>query len=571
MKRSTYVLIIFLIFFVLILATIVSFMYFELAKPAKVRPNTYLEITLMGSVEERPIPDFLTTFFTGGEPLSLHDIWLNFQKAKTDGHIKGIVLRIGLLQCDWAKVDEIRELILDFKSSGKKTYAYIEEALDFDKEYYLATACDQIILHPLGAMIINGIGGYIPFFKGSLDKLGIEAEIEHIEEYKTAYNMFTERGFTPSHREMMESLYENIFATYVTKVAEARGKSKEKVLALIDQGYFNSEQAKESGLADKLLYEDQFQDLLKDGEKSLHLIGHSHYLKIKVATSGLNKGKKIALIYGVGPIHSGESMRGQTMGSRTVARWLRRAREDKTIAAVVFRVDSPGGSAVASDVIGREVALTKQQKPIIVSMSDVAGSGGYWVSMDAHKIVAHPQTLTGSIGVIFGKFNLIKLYEKLGVTAEKITYGKRADIFSTFRRLSPEERVLLKKEILWTYDRFTTKVAQGRHLTKEQVNAIGKGRVWTGQQAQEIGLVDELGGLSEALKLAKERAGIADDESVRLVVWPKKTSFFESFFAGPLARMKLFSDKRLEKLLNSLHILENEHILALMPFIDAPD
>jgi protease-4 len=571
MKRSTYVLIIFLIFFVLILATIVSFMYFELAKPAKVKPNTYLEITLMGSVEERPMPDFLSTFFMGGEALSMHDIWLNFQKAKTDGHIKGIVLRIGLLQCDWAKVDEIRELILDFKSSGKKTYAYIEEALDFDKEYFLATACDQIILHPLGAMIINGIGGHIPFFKGSLDKLGIEAEIEHIEEYKTAYNMFTERGFTPSHREMMESLYENIFATYVTKVAEARGKSEEEVLALIDQGYFHSERAKESGLVDTLLYEDQFEDLLKDGEKSLHRIGHSRYLKTKVATSGLNKGKKIALIYGVGPIHSGESMRGQTMGSRTVSRWLQRARKDKTIAAVIFRVDSPGGSAVASDVIGREVALTKQEKPIIVSMSDVAGSGGYWVSMDAHKIVAHPQTLTGSIGVIFGKFNLIKLYEKLGVTAEKIAFGKRADVFSTFRRLSPEERDLFKKEILWTYDHFTTKVAQGRHLTKEEVEAIGKGRVWTGQQAQEIGLVDELGGLSEALKMAKERAGIADDESVRLVVWPKKTSLFESFFAGPLARTKLFSDKKLEKLLNSLQILEKERILALMPFIYATD
>jgi protease-4 len=258
------------------------------------------------------------------------------------------------------------------------------------------------------------------------------------------------------------------------------------------------------------------------------------------------------------------------MGSSTIARWLRRARKDKAIAAVVFRVDSPGGSAVASDVIGREVALTKREKPIIVSMSDVAGSGGYWVSMDAHKIVAQPQTLTGSIGVIFGKFNLIKLYEKLGVTAEKIAYGKRADIFSTFRKLTPEERALLKKEILWTYDHFTTKVAQGRNLTKEEVNTIGRGRVWTGQQAKEIGLVDEIGGLSTALKIAKQRAGIPEEQSVRLVVWPKKTSLFESFFSMSIAQTELFSDKTLEKLMRTLQILEKERVLVIIPLIFAP-
>ena len=569
MKRGTYVLIIFLIFFVLILATIVSFMYFEFAKPAKVKPNTYLEIKLNGAVAERPMPDVMTTLFMGGDPLSMHDIWLNFQKAKVDKNIKGIVLRIGLLQCDWAKINEIRDLVLDFKTTGKKTYAYIEEALDFDKEYYLATACDQIFLHPLGAMIINGIGGHIPFFKGSLEKMGIEAEIEHVEEYKTAYNMFTEKGFTPSHREMIESIYESLFTTYVAKVAEARGKEKKEVLALLDQGYFHSTNAEELGLVDKLLYEDQLEAILKGKEKSVRRISHSRYLRTKVSASGLNRGKKIAIIYGVGTIHSGESLRGQTMGSSTVARWLRRARKDKSIAAVVFRVDSPGGSAVASDVIGREVALTKREKPIIVSMSDVAGSGGYWISMDAHKIVAQPQTLTGSIGVIFGKFNMIKLYEKLGVTSEKITYGKRADLFSTFRKLSPEERDLLKREILWTYDRFTTKVAQGRQMTKTEVNDIGRGRVWTGQQAKDIGLVDELGGLSTALKIAKGRAGIPEEQSVRLVVWPKKTSLFESFFAMSMAKTKFFSDKNLEKLMINFKILEKERILAIMPLFYA--
>jgi protease-4 len=397
--------------------------------------------------------------------------------------------------------------------------------------------------------------------------LGIEAEIEHVEEYKTAYNMFTEKGFTPSHKEMIEAIYESLFTTYVNKVAEARGKDEEEVLALLDKGYFHSENAVESGLIDQLVYEDQLEDILKDGDKDVRRIGLSRYLKTKVSASGLNRGKKIALIYGVGTIHSGESIQGQTMGGSTIARWLRRARKDKTIAAVVFRVDSPGGSAVASDIIGREVALTKREKPVIVSMSDVAGSGGYWVSMDANKIVAQPQTLTGSIGVIFGKFNLIRLYEKVGVTAEKIAYGKRADIFSTFRRLTPEERALLKNEILWTYDQFTTKVAQGRHLSKEAVHEIGRGRVWTGLQAKEIGLVDELGGLSTALKIAKKRAGIPDEQSIRLVVWPKKTSLFESFFSMSMAQTKLSSDKNLDRIIRTLQILEKERVLAIVPFI----
>lgn len=567
MKRGSYVLIIFLIFFFLFLVAIASFLYFEFGKPPTVKANSYLEINLSGEIQEKAYPDPLTSLLAGRKPLSIYDIWMNLRKAKVDNRIKTLVLRLGYLQCDWAKVEEIREMILDFRTSGKKAYAYIEEALDFDKEYYLATACDKIILHPLGSLIINGIGGNTPFVKNALDKLGIKAEFEHVEEFKTAYNMFTEEGFTPAHKQMMESLYESIFSHYTRGIAEARGKSEEEIRAIIDHAYYQGEKALESGLVDELLFADQLEDLLHKDEKKIHKISYATYLKTKPSSLGLNQGKKVAIIYGIGPIHTGEGLYS-TMGSTTVARWIKKIRMDSSIVAVVFRVDSPGGSAVASDIIWREVVLTKEKKPFVVSMSDVAGSGGYWVSMAAHKIVVQPQTFTGSIGVLSGKFNMEGLYEKIGITSEKLTYGKRADLFSTFRGLKPDEKELLKKEILWIYDRFVTKVAEGRNMSKEEVDRLGRGRVWTGSQAKDQGLADEIGGLSKALEIAKELAGIPPEEEVKLVVWPKKASLFDVIFGRGLVKVKSHTKTKIEKVLLALQTLGKEKIWALMPFWD---
>jgi protease-4 len=564
MKRGTYILIIFIVFFILLMATIFSFIYYQIGKPPTVKAPSYLEIKLSGEIQERHMPSFPMDFFFK-EPLSMHDVWMNIRKAKVDSRIRCILLRLGYLGCDWAKIEELRDAVLDFRKSGKKAYAYIDEAPDFDKEYYLATSCDRVILYPLGWLGINGIGGHIPFFKHTLNKLGIEAQFEHVEEYKTAYNMFTEEKFTPAHKRMMESIYGNLFSQYVKGVAEARGKSEEEIRELIDQGFYHAEDALKTGLVDDLLFEDELEELLKEEGKKLYRITHEKYKKIKLSSSGLSRGKKIALIYGMGLIHSGESL-SQTMGGATVSRWLRTARKDKSIAAVVFRVDSPGGSAVASDVIWREVFLTKKEKPIIVSMSDVAGSGGYWVSMAANKIIAQPQTLTGSIGVISGKFNMSELYKKLGITNERLTYGKRADIFSTFRTFTPEERKELKREILWIYDQFLAKAAEGRNLSKEEVDKIGKGRVWTGIQAKERGLVDEIGGLSRALELAKELAGIPADRSVKLVIWPQKVSFFSALFGRSQTRSQPNLKPDLQKILSTVELLERERALAIMPF-----
>jgi len=503
---------------------------------------------------------------TGTRRLAVHDFWANFRKAKVDGRIQAVVLRLGLLECDWAKANEMRETILDFRRSGKKVYALIEEAPDFDMEYFVATACDKIVLHPLGWLGVNGIGGYVPFLKGTLDKLGIRAEFEHVEQYKTAANMFTERGFTPAHREEMESLYSDIFAQYVATASKARGKTETEFRALINRGFFQGEEAKAAGLVDDCLYEDQVQDLLRRDGRTVAPVRFDDYTRVKPSSVGLETGvHKVALIYAVGTIMTGESF-SEIMGGSTVARWIRTARADPFIKAIVLRIDSPGGSSVGSDVIWREVALAKKVKPVIVSMSDVAGSGGYWIAMSATKIVAEPQTLTGSIGVLAGKFSIDGLLSKLGVTSERLVFGEKADVFSPFRPFTPDERKVLKGEILWTYEQFLTRAAEGRGLTREEIDAVGKGRIWTGRQAKDIKLVDEIGGLTMALGIAKKEAGIDPDEDVPLDVWPRKQTFWQSLFGRTGIGLELKSASGREKVLETARMMNQTKIWAIMPF-----
>jgi len=565
MKKGRYILFIFLFFLFLVALTILAFVYSEFRRPPEVQADSYLDIDLTGPFPEFSAPDFLTSFFLGGRTLSVHDVWESFRKAKVDDRIRCVLLRLGYLECDWAKISEVREAIKAFQESGKKVYAYFEEAPDCDKEYCLATACDRIILHPLGWLGVNGIGGWVPFFKEGLDKLGVEVQFEHVEEFKTATNMFMEKGFTEAHKLMMESLYGDIFAEYVRTIAKARGKTEAEFKMIIDKGLYQGEQALEAGLVDSLLYEDELGSILRDRGRKLKETRFSEYIRTNPASLGLETGRKVALIYASGPIIGGEGVY-TTIGGRTLSRAIRRAREDRSVAAIVLRVDSPGGSAVASDVIWRETFLAKKEKPVVISMSDMAGSGGYWISMAGHRIVAQPQTLTGSIGVLAGKFSLAGLYDKLGVTAERLTYGQKADLFTTFRPFSQEERVLLKQSILWTYEKFINKAAEGRNLTREEVDKVGRGRVWTGRQALDIKLVDELGGLDKAIELAKGLAGIPPEEDVRLMVWPQKVSLFGSFFGRPQTKVDLFASSGLSQLLRTLHFLEKENPWAVMPF-----
>lgn len=567
MRKSAYVGMIFLFFFLLAAAGAFFLVVMDIGGTAVDMPaRGYLEVPLAGSVAEVAPPEGLSSLLLGTKPLAMHDLWLNLRKAKVDGRIQAVLLRLGLLDCDWAKANEMREAILDFRRSGKKVYAMIEEAPDFDMEYFVATACDRIVIHPLGWLGVNGLGGYVPFLKGALDKLGVRAEFEHVEEYKTAANMFTEKGFTPAHREEMESLYSDLFAQYVATAAKARGKTEAEFRALIDRGFFQGERAKAAGLVDDCLYEDQVQDLLRQDGRALARVGFDDYTRVKPSSVGLETGRdKVALIYAVGTIMTGESL-PQVMGGSTVARWIRTARNDGSVKAIVLRVDSPGGSSVGSDVIGREVALARKVKPVVVSMSDVAGSGGYWIAMSATKIVAQPQTLTGSIGVLAGKFSIDGLLGKLGVTSEKLVFGEMANIFSPFRPFTPDERKVLKDEILWTYEQFLARAAEGRGLTRDEVDAVGKGRVWTGRQAKDLRLVDELGGLTMAVGLAKKEARIDADEEVRFDVWPKKRSFWQSLFSRSGIGLDLRSVAGRERVLETFRLMNRTKIWAVMPF-----
>jgi protease-4 len=567
MRRSAYVGLIAL-FFVLLAGAGLFFLVLEdLGGGAVDIPGRgCLEVRLSGPVVEIAPSDTLTTLLLGAKPLAMHDFWANLRKAKVDRRIQAVLLRFGLLECDWAKAAEMREAILDFRRSGKRVYAVVEEAPEFDKEYFVATACDRVILHPLGWLGVNGLGGYVPFLKGAFDKLGVRAEFEAVEEYKTAANMFTEKGFTPAHREEMESIYADLFGQYVEAAAKARGLTPEAFRALLDRGFFQGAKAKEAGLVDDCLYEDEIESLIARDGGPLARVRFDDYTRVSPASVGLETGRaKVALIYAVGAIMTGESL-PPVMGASTVARGIRSARKDASVEAVVLRVDSPGGSSVGSDVIWREVALTREVKPVVVSMSDVAGSGGYWIATPATKIVAQPQTLTGSIGVLAGKFSVDGLLAKLGITAEKIAFGEKADVFSPFRPLTAGERKVLKEEILWTYERFLDRTAEGRGLARDAVDAAGRGRVWTGRQAKDLGLVDELGGLTMALGLAKKEAGIDADEEVRLDVWPRKRSFWQTIFSRPALALDLKSAAGRELALETFRLMGTTRIWALMPF-----
>lgn len=537
-KKFIWLIIIFF-FLILIGLLVFSLLIFNISpKEVQVESNSYLEIKLEGRLEEySPVVPYME--FLQGKTISLYDTWMNLRKASLDPRIKAVVLKFGLLDSDWAKIEELRQAVYDFRKSGKPVIAYFEESPDADKEYYLATACDKIILHPLGWLGVNGLASYVPFFKGTLDKLGIKAEFEHIEEYKTAYNQFTEKGFTTAHREMMESIYNDIFNYYFKQITAARHKTPEEMKKLIDHGYFQGKEAVDCGLVDGLAYEDQLLEVMNlKNIKQLNKISNEKYAKVNPASFGLNRGKKVALIFATGTILSGEEQ-VVALGSETFTRWLRAAVKDKSIAAIVVRIDSPGGSAVGSDIIWHELVKARGEKPVVISMSGLAGSGGYWMALGGHKIIAQPQTLTGSIGVIAGKFSFEGLMKKLGINTEKIVLGKEADAFSVYREFTPEERNILKNQIQSIYQQFLERVASSRNLSIEEVHRIGRGRVWTGNQAKELNLVDDLGGLNLAIESAKKMAGIPAEEEVKLVIWPKKRTFFD-FLMGKETELSYF-------------------------------
>ena len=523
---------------VVILGIAIIWSAFQKGEPA-IRDNSVLTLRVAGPLPDYSPDDPFKKYF-GGPDQSLTGLVMQFKKAKVDKRIKGVLLDVNLSGIGWGKAEEIRDAITDFRSSGKPVYAYLEFGLN--KEYYIATACDKIIAPPPGELFINGLAADVMFFRGSLDKLGIYPDIYQIGKYKSAGDMFTQKEMTDAHREYINSLLDDLYGRYVNTIAQARKKTPEEVRALIDNAPYNAQQAKEAGLIDEAIYRDelekQFKQLLGYKETdAFPAVRAGDYRDVSPESLGLNKGERIAVIYATGTIESGSSQNSpsgeQSIGSETVAKALNDAAADKTIKAVILRVDSPGGSGLASDIIWRAVETTNQKKPVVVSMSDVAASGGYYISASAAKIVAEPSTITGSIGVLAGKPVMRGFYDWLGISNEYVLRGKTAGMFRATEKFSDEERVKFEEWIKTTYYRdFVPKVAKGRSKEPGYIDSVGQGRVWTGTQARERGLVDEFGGLDKAIELAKQLAKIPADKGVERVILPYPTTFLQQLLSG---------------------------------------
>jgi protease-4 len=508
-----------------------ALMYVVFGREPSVPSHATLVLRVGGPLTELAPAD-VVGYLRGSRTPTVRAIVDNLRKAKIDPRVKAVLLKpTGFESPFWAKVQEVRDAVLDFRKSGKPVYAYIEYG--GDREYYLATAADKIYLMPSTPLDLVGVATYELFLRGTLDKIGAVADLHRIGQYKTAVNTFKEKGYTAAHKEMDESMNRDLYEQIVRGIADGRKKNEADVRALIDEGPFLPEDALSAGLVDEIAYEDQVDDKLRAGEQRRHLDGDD-YARVSLSSLGLNKGPRLAVIYATGTINGGKSgydpVNGAVAGSETLIEYIRQARRDPLVKAIVVRVDSPGGSASASDAIWRELMITKTERadrPLVVSMSDLAASGGYYIAMPAQVIVAQPSTLTGSIGIFGGKFVTGGVYEKLGAKIESTSIGKHAEINGPARPYNAEELVKLQEQLQSFYDQFVEKVAESRHSTPEKIDALAQGRVWTGRQAKQNGLVDELGGLDRAVAVAKQRAKIAADSDVELVVYPPRKSFYE--------------------------------------------
>lgn len=530
--------------------------------------NSVLVLDLSGPIEEQQPPD-LSGFFLGSQPLVLHEINDAIDQARSDSRIKGLVVRIAGVDAGWAKLEEIHQHLLDFRSSGKPSICYLGYDGEENEQYYLATGCDQIWLTPSNPLGVRGMMAEATFLRGSLDKLRVVPEFFHIAEYKTATNEFTEKKFTPAHREEITSLLTSLYNQYVSEVSSARKMSPARFAALVEAGPFLPQDALQNKLVDRLAYWDQVESYFRRKMGAWNPTGFSEYRQILSNGSG----PRIAIIYASGEIVSGASQYsstgGEIMGGDSVAEDIRRARTDSDIRAIVLRVDSPGGSSVASEVIRREVQLARRQKPVVVSMSDLAASGGYWISMSANKIVADPDTITASIGVLSGKLNIAGLYQLLGINTDYVATGDNATLYSDQQDFTPAQQKIVQKMLDNVYANFTAGVAEGRNLPIATVDRIARGRVWSGEQAKGLGLVDELGDTDRAVALAKQLAHIPANESVEIVRLPKPQSLFDLLLARAQSGVTVSQGDLVsaQSLIHRLsEMVHGEPVSAQMPF-----
>jgi protease-4 len=510
------------------------------------------QIKLHGELDETPVAKD-PLFGVGAE--NFNTKLERIKRAKDDADIQALYLQIDGLSIGWGKLDELRRAVADVRKAGKKVYAYMEAGVG--KDYLLAIACDEVCMPEGGWLLLTGLRGEMTFYKDLFDKIGVKADMLQMGEFKGAAEPFTRSSMSKQLRHQLETVLDDYFdQSLVGAIVHSRAAKRftaDKVKKIIDEGPYTAKMAVKAGLIDRVDYPEVFQDAIKKSLDAERLVVKKDYGKAKMddvdfsnpfallklfapakATTSLKP--KIAVIYATGVITHGKGgetlLGGNTCGSTTMIEAIRQAEKDKTVKAIVLRVDSPGGSALASDLIWNE--LNRSSKPVIASMSDTAASGGYYISMAAKKVYAEPGTLTGSIGVVGGKLVIGGLEQKIGLNTEIITRGVNANILSTTSPFSESERKAITALMRDIYDQFLDKVVQGRKKAGKEINRdelekkLAGGRIWTGRQAKANGLVDELGTLNDAIAAAKEQAGVGKDKEMELLILPKPRTFVET-------------------------------------------
>lgn len=518
----------------ILIAIISAFVAGFSEQEAIIDDNSVLKLRLATDIPDKasdnPFSNIDFISMTSTKTMGLNNILKNIEKAKKDDKIKGIFLDVGSIPSGLGTVEEIRNKLIDFKESGKFIIAYSSGYTQ--KSYYLASVADKIYLNPEGSFDWKGLYSQVIFFKGALDKLGIEAQIFRHGQFKSAVEPFFTDKMSEASKLQTITLIQSIWDDMCTKISKSRNIEIEKLNLIADSLWaYDAKTAKEYKFVDGLVYYDEVLAELKTMSKSEEdpedfIVSLSDYASVKIKTKANNSKDKIAVIFAEGEIIDGGKSEGSLAGD-WMAEIIREVREDEDIKAVVLRVNSPGGSGLASDIMWREITLTKEKKPVVVSMGNLAASGGYYIACPANYIFALPSTLTGSIGVFGMLPNVEKLMtEKLGITVDGVGTNAQSDFGQITRKTTTSEANLIQNQVEEFYDTFIQKVADGRGLTKAEVDSIGQGRVWSGLNAIEIGLVDEIGGLNDAVAKA---ASLANLSEYRLIEYPQKEDAFETF------------------------------------------
>lgn len=550
--------------FLLLVGAILVFAVLRFGQRApSVAANSVLVLHLEGDLPEQAPVELPVPFPETQQPLTVVETWQMLRQAAADSRIKAVVLEPRDLSVGWAKLEELRSDIVSFKKSGKPVYAYLRGA--GAHEYYVATAADKIYMSPEDELDLKGLRAELTYYKGTLDKLGVDLEFEKIGKYKDAPDEFTRTSPTPATLEVENSVLDQYYGNLIQVVAEGRKKQAADVRAIVDQGPFVGKQALDAGLLDELLFEDQVFGKLNSSLGDLSKINEHNYAR---AAGRGPQGKRIALVTQEGDITRGgtdEDITDTGITASASVKLMRQVENDSSIQGVILRIDSPGGDGIASDDILHAAKELSQKKPTVISMSDLAASGGYFIAMTGDPIVAYPNTLTGSIGVFYGKVVLKKLYDKIGLNKELLSRGRFATIDSEIKPLNDEERAKLQQSIEIFYRDFVQRVSDARKRPYEQIDSISQGRVWLGEQAKQNGLVDDLGGLDRAVQLVKERAKIPASEQITLVTYPPRRSILD-LLLNRSSETEL--ESRVSALLGKLpiHALTQGGIMRLMPF-----